>query len=208
MKAAPGRKRSKSAKAAAIAERLVDLGACIAHLEKTRNLVRVRSEVDARHELAGIAKRFEGGKCVLFERVKDSGHPVLVGLLWNRDIAACVFGVRRQQVPFVIADAIGAWQKDKAALPARTVRFQFGKEEQALKVPHMGWNTVRRAESLGRVVRMNRCRIGHQMKRGISITRESDRNSFRYARTAPTVGASGVPRLINSTPMRGRVPCV
>jgi hypothetical protein len=45
------------------------------------------------------------------------------------------------------------------------------------------------------------------MKRGISITRESDRNSLRYARTAATVGASGVPRLISSTPMRGWVPC-
>ena len=70
----------------AVAKRLVDLGACIDFLDTTGNLVRVRSEVDARHELAGIARRFEGAKCVLFERVKDSDHPVLVGLLWNRDI--------------------------------------------------------------------------------------------------------------------------
>ena len=108
--------------AAAKAKRLVDLGACIDFLDKTGNLVRVRSEVDARHELAGIARRFEGGKCVLFERVKRSPHPVLVGLLWNRGIVGSVFGVPKEQVPFVIAHAIGPWQKDKAALPARILR--------------------------------------------------------------------------------------
>ena len=103
----------------ATAARLVDLGACIAFLGQTGNLVRVRSEVDAHHELAGIARRFEGAKCVLFERVKGSAHPVLVGLLWNRNIVGSVFGVPTERVPFVIADAIGSWQKDKAALPAR-----------------------------------------------------------------------------------------
>jgi 2,5-furandicarboxylate decarboxylase 1 len=106
----------------AAAKRLVDLGACIDFLDKTGNLVRVRSEVDPRHELAGIARRFEGGKCVLFERVKRSAHLVLVGLLWNREIVGAIFGVPRQQVPFVIADAMGSWQKDKAALPARILR--------------------------------------------------------------------------------------
>ena len=118
MNAAPGRKRSKSAKAAAVAERLVDLGACIEHLEKTRNLARVRSEVDARHELAGIARRFEGGKCVLFERVKDSDYPVLVGVLWNRAVVGSLFGVPKEEVPFLIAGAIAPWQKNREAFPA------------------------------------------------------------------------------------------
>jgi hypothetical protein len=43
-----------------VANRLVDLTACIAHLEKTGNLVRVTSEVNPVHELAGIAKKYEG----------------------------------------------------------------------------------------------------------------------------------------------------
>ena len=103
----------------AAARRLVDLGACMAFLDKTGNLVRVRSQVDARHELAGIARRFEGAKCVLFERVKGSSYPVLVGLLWNREIVGSLFGVRKEQVPFVIAEAIIPWQKDKTSLPAR-----------------------------------------------------------------------------------------
>ena len=45
-----------------------------------------------RSQLAGIAKRFEGGKAILFE-VKGSAWPVLVGLLWNRGLVGSLFGV-------------------------------------------------------------------------------------------------------------------
>ena len=106
---------------AAAATRLADMGACIEFLGASGQLARVKSEVDPRHELAGIARRLEGTKCVLFERVKGSKHPVLTGLLWNRDIVGSVFGVPKQQVPFLIAGAIGPWQKDKQALPARVL---------------------------------------------------------------------------------------
>jgi hypothetical protein len=37
------------------------------------------------------------------------------------------------------------------------------------------------------------------MKRGISTTRGSERNSFRYALTAFGVGAEGVPKFKSST---------
>jgi len=111
-----------AAVSAATARRLVDLGACIEHLEAAGNLLRVKSEVDPRHELAGIAKRFEGTRCVLFERVKGSAFPVLVGLLWNRAIVGSLFGMSPQQVPFAIANAIGSWQKDKQAFPARLLQ--------------------------------------------------------------------------------------
>ena len=113
-----GRKTSTGAKLAAVAKRLVDLGACIEYLDNTGNLARVRSEVDSRHELAGIARRFEGGKCVLFERVRGSDFPVLVGLLWNRAIVGSLFGVAKEEVPFLIAGAIGPWQKNREAFPA------------------------------------------------------------------------------------------
>lgn len=99
-----------------VAKRLVDLSACIAYLEKTGNLVRVKSEVDPEFELAGIAKKFEGKKCVLFERVKGSTYPVFIGLLWNRNIVGSLFGVPKEQVPFVLGKAIGSWKKNKAAL--------------------------------------------------------------------------------------------
>lgn len=100
-------------------KRLTDLKACIEFLEKKGHLVRVKTPVSSKYELAGIAKKFEGKKCILFERVKGSRHPVFVGLLWNRDIVAALFGSPREKVPFVIADAIGAWQKNKEMFPAR-----------------------------------------------------------------------------------------
>ena len=98
-----------------VAKRLVDLTSCIEFLEETGNLVRVKSEVDPRYELAGIAKSFEGKKCVLFEKVKGSEYPVFIGMLWNRDIVGSVFGVPKEKVPFVIGRAIGSWRKNKGA---------------------------------------------------------------------------------------------
>src|SRR5512147_161806 len=97
-------------------DRLVDLKACIEFLEKTGNLMRVKSEVDPVHDLAGIAKQYEGKKCILFEKVKGSAYPVFMGLLWNRDTVGALFNVPKEQVPFVIGAAIGAWRKDKGAL--------------------------------------------------------------------------------------------
>lgn len=68
---ARGKTSTRTTPTPAQARRLVDLGACIDFLENSGNLVRVRSEVDSRFELAAVAKRFEGGKAVLFERVKQ-----------------------------------------------------------------------------------------------------------------------------------------
>jgi 2,5-furandicarboxylate decarboxylase 1 len=101
-----------------VAKRLVDLTSCIQHLEKTGNLVRVKSEVDPRYELAGIAKKFEGKKCILFEKVKGSEYPVFLGLLWNRDIVGSLFEVPKEKVPFVIGGAIGPWRKNRDAYPS------------------------------------------------------------------------------------------
>ena len=102
-----------------VGDRLVDIKKCIDYLEKTGNLIRVKSEVDPQFELAGIAKKYEGNKCILFEKVKGSAFPVLMGLLWNREIVGSLFNVPKEQVPFVLGAAIGAWRKDKAALPSR-----------------------------------------------------------------------------------------
>ncbi|MCC7116534.1 MAG: UbiD family decarboxylase [Burkholderiales bacterium] len=103
--------RSAKAPSAAVARRLVDLSACIDHLEATGDLLRVRTEVDPRHELAGVAKRLEGGKPVLFERVRGGDVPVLAGLLWNRDIVGSIFGLPKDEVPFRIAAAIASWRE-------------------------------------------------------------------------------------------------
>ena len=97
-------------------DRLTDLTSCIPYLEKTGYLVRVKSAVASKYELAGIAKRFEGKKCVLFERIKGSKYPVFIGMLWNRDIVGKLFGVSKEKIPFIIAKAIGDWQKNKNQL--------------------------------------------------------------------------------------------
>ena len=60
--------------------RLSYLTSCIEYLAERGNLVRVTSEVDPTYELAGIAKKFEGKKCVLLERVQDSDYSVLLDL--------------------------------------------------------------------------------------------------------------------------------
>lgn len=107
-------RRNISAKATPLS----DLGACLDALEAAGNLIRVRSEVDPRFELAGIARKLEGTKPVIFERVKGHVYPVLAGLLWNRAVVATLFGVAKERVPFRIAEAVGNWQKNKAALPS------------------------------------------------------------------------------------------
>lgn len=91
---------------------LSDLQGYIAFLEENKQLIRVKTEVDPHLELAGIAKRFEGGKVVLFEKVKGSNYPVIMGLYWNLDIMASVFNCSASTLPFALTNEIRAWQKN------------------------------------------------------------------------------------------------
>ena len=54
---------------------------------------------------------------------------------------------------------------------------------------------------------MKPCKTSHQINRGTSTTRGSDRNSLRKRRTALLVGASGVPKLTSNTPIDAERPC-
>jgi len=98
------------------AARLVELESCLEFLAKAGRLVRVQSAVSSKYELAGIARRYEGKKCVLFERVKGSKYPVFMGMLWNREIVGQLFGMPWKKVPFEIAAAIGSWHNNKKKL--------------------------------------------------------------------------------------------
>jgi 2,5-furandicarboxylate decarboxylase 1 len=89
-----------------------DLQACVRFLEEHNHLVRVKSAVDQDKVLAGIARKFEGDKAVLFENVKGQDYPVLVGLYWNRPMLAKLFGTTSEQLPFVLSEEIGAWRKN------------------------------------------------------------------------------------------------
>jgi 2,5-furandicarboxylate decarboxylase 1 len=127
----------------AVADRLADLGACIDYLDQAGLLLRVESEVDPVLELAGIARRLEGTHSVLFERVRGSRFPVLCGLLWNRNTVGDLFGLSPDRVPFAIADAVGAWRADPAALAPRLLDHGPANEVvedhpdlTALPIPH------------------------------------------------------------------------
>lgn len=91
---------------------LTDLQSYIEFLEARKLLVRVKTEVDSHLELAGVAKRFEGDKAVLFENVKSSDYPVLIGLYWNLDIMASVFNCDSSELPFVLTTEIQAWSNN------------------------------------------------------------------------------------------------
>src|SRR5690349_12642411 len=94
-------------------QNLHDLAAIIAALEAGGRLARVRSEVDLRHELAGIAARLEGGpRAVLFEKVKGQRWPVLTGLYWNRGLIAELIGKDEGALPQFVADCIAKWQRE------------------------------------------------------------------------------------------------
>lgn len=84
----------------------MDFKGAIEMLERRGKVVHVKSEVDPVHELAGIAKKFEGSeRVVLFERVKGCRHPVVCGLWWNREIIGSLFGVSARGVPELFAAA-------------------------------------------------------------------------------------------------------
>lgn len=91
---------------------LDDLQAYVEFLERNNSLVRVKSPVSQDRVLAGIAKKFEGDKAVLFENVVGQDYPVLVGLYWNRPMLAKMFGTTSEQLPFVLSEEIAAWRRN------------------------------------------------------------------------------------------------
>ena len=84
----------------------MDFRDVLAKLAREGRLVRVKSEVDAAYEAAGIAKAYEGKQVVLFERLKGHRFPLAIGLLWNRDNLASVFDTSAEQLPFLFNNAV------------------------------------------------------------------------------------------------------
>ncbi|MDP6564933.1 MAG: UbiD family decarboxylase [Alphaproteobacteria bacterium] len=90
---------------------IADLGSIIEELDKRGRLVRVKSEIDPKLDLAGVAAKFEGGpSAVLFENVKGYDHPVFMGLYWSRDLLGDIFSRDAAALPQHISDCIGNWQ--------------------------------------------------------------------------------------------------
>ncbi|MDR2006553.1 MAG: UbiD family decarboxylase [Acidaminococcales bacterium] len=84
----------------------MDFKGCIEKLAAAGRLARVRSAVDLRYELAGVAKRFEGGKAVVFDKPKGGGFPLAIGIWWNRENLACLFDVEAPRLPFLFSGAV------------------------------------------------------------------------------------------------------
>jgi 2,5-furandicarboxylate decarboxylase 1 len=93
------------------ASRIHDLALIIEDLEAMGRLVRVRSEVDPVHELAGIAAEFEGGpRALLFEKVKGHSAPVFTGLYWSRELLGALLGKPERGLPAYVSQCIRNWQ--------------------------------------------------------------------------------------------------
>jgi 2,5-furandicarboxylate decarboxylase 1 len=92
-----------------------DLQAYVTVLEKEGRLARVRTEVDPVHELAGVARHFEGKEVVLFEKIRGHDLPVLIGLMWNRENVGALLGAPARVLPFHIGDAMAGWKSAPSA---------------------------------------------------------------------------------------------
>lgn len=108
---------------------LIDMQSYVDFLEEHNHLVRVKSEVDPIKTLAGIAKKFEGGKAVLFEKVKGNDFPVLIGLYWNRPILAKMFNTSSEALPFELSKEISAWREN----PIEPVVLQSGPANEVIE---------------------------------------------------------------------------
>jgi 2,5-furandicarboxylate decarboxylase 1 len=96
---------------AQVAADISDLASIIQWLDGRGRLVRVRSEVDPAHQLAGIAAKFERGpRAVLFEKVRGSAFPVFTGLYWSRELLGELFGKPVLSLPQYVAECIRDWQ--------------------------------------------------------------------------------------------------
>lgn len=94
-------------------EHLADLASVIEDLDAAGRLVRVRSEVDLNHELAGIAAKFEGdGRAVLFENVRGYDQPVFTGLYWSRELLGALMRMPEAELPGFVSNSIKKWQRD------------------------------------------------------------------------------------------------
>ncbi len=91
----------------------MDFRQIIDHLDKKGKLLHVKSEVDCVHELAGIAKKYEGSdKAILFEHVKGKDFPVVIGLWWNREIIGTMFDIPGSEVPAFFGEACKKFKAD------------------------------------------------------------------------------------------------
>ncbi len=104
----------------------MDFKQCLEKLEAAGRLAHVRSEVDLKYELAGVARKFEGKQVVVFDKIKGHGMPLAMGLWWNRDNLAHLFGVTAAELPGLFAKAVKSLHA--APVPPMVVEDAPGRE--------------------------------------------------------------------------------
>jgi len=74
-------------------------------LDKDGELTRIRKEVSTEYEMAGIIDAF-GEKPVFFEKVKESGIPVVAGLVSSKELIAKALNIKKEQLLHKLSSAI------------------------------------------------------------------------------------------------------
>ena len=93
----------------------MDFRKVVKSLDEAGKVVHVKTEVNLEHELAGVARKFEGKEVVVFDKIKGSDFPVAVGLWWSRDNLAHVFGAKTKELPFLFARAAKRFEQNPIA---------------------------------------------------------------------------------------------
>lgn len=105
----------------------MDLKDCLKKMEAAGRLSYVKTEVDAVHELSGLCAKLEGGKALLFEKVKGYDIPVTSGMWWNRENIAAVFDTPAEKISALFSSAVASLREQPVApvlvdnAPAQTV---------------------------------------------------------------------------------------
>jgi len=74
-------------------------------LDKDGELIRIRKEVSTEYEIAGIIDAL-GEKPVFFEKVKESGIPVVAGLVSSKELIARALNIKKEQLLHKLSSAI------------------------------------------------------------------------------------------------------
>ena len=93
----------------------MDLKDCLKKMDAAGRLAYVHTEVDAVHELSGVAAKLDGGKAVMFEHVKGYDYPVSTGMWWNRENVAAIFDRSVDALPALFAAAVGSLHQNPVA---------------------------------------------------------------------------------------------
>ena len=102
----------------------MDLKDCLKKMDTAGRLAHVHTEVDAVHELSGVAAKLDGGKAVVFEHVKGYDYPVSTGMWWNRENVAAIFDRSVDALPALFAAAVGSLHQNPWRPSSLTMRLR------------------------------------------------------------------------------------